>query len=234
MGRYLVVAIAVVLFPQAAAADVKLLFNERSPYMSQVGNEVRGLTADAASAALRTAGVPFTWSNVPAARQIDDVKRGDEPVCGLGWFKNAEREGFARFTKPLYRDRPMAVLARKDDARVTAKGTLDALLGDRDLVLLVKKSYSYGAFIDEKIAKSAPKTSETTVENNVLFKQIGASRADYMFASPEEAQPLIATPDGAGLTLAALSDMPEGGLRYLMCSKAVPEDVIAKIDAALP
>lgn len=235
MSKTLTIALTILMAAGAArAADIQVLYNERPPFMSAAGGEVKGLTADVAAKALKAAGVVFTWSEVPAARQLDMIKQGTDPVCGLGWFKNPEREGFARFTKPLYQDKPMAVLGRAKDQRLAGKAGVDALMTDPALTLLVKKAYSYGGFLDDKAAKLNPKKSETTVEANAMFKQIGAERADYMFVSAEEGDLLLKSAEGAALALYAIPDMPAGGQRYLMCSKAVPAEVIAKIDAALP
>jgi polar amino acid transport system substrate-binding protein len=218
----------------SAAADLKLYYTERPPYYATTGNEVRGLLADIAEATLKKAGVPFVWTVMPPARQFELVKRGTEAGCVVGAYKNPERSAYARFSREMYRNRPTIALGRKNDRRLARIAGIDALLSAPDLVLLVKKSYSYGTFLDGKIALLAPRMYETTVDSDTMFKQIGGERSDYMFMAAEEGEHAIQTPEGAGLATYPVPGMPEGNPRYLMCSRAVPESALARIDAALP
>jgi len=218
----------------AAAADLRLYYSERAPYYVAQGGKVRGVLADVASAAVRKAGIPFVWESMPPARQFEGLKLGILPGCMVGVYKNPERETYAHFTRAIYRNRPAAALGRRDDVRLASIMSIDSLLADPRLVLLVKKSYSYGAFIDKKIAELQPRRWETTVESRTMFRQIAARRADYMFMETEEAEHAVTTPQGNGLAVYPIPGMPPGNLRYLMCSRAVPLKIVQRIDAALP
>src|SRR5262249_18054259 len=103
----------------ARADDALILYyHERPPYSAkQPDGSVHGITADVAATALQAAGVTFRWADLPPARQLEVIRRGETRVCGLGWFKSPEREGFAKFTGPIYHDRPALVVARADDQR---------------------------------------------------------------------------------------------------------------------
>jgi hypothetical protein len=56
-----------------------------------------------------------------------------------------------------------------------------------------------------------------------------------MIMAEEEARDLLSQPDfaDAGLAIFHLADPPAGEYRYLMCSKSVPDDLIARIDQAI-
>ncbi len=60
-------------------------------------------------------------------------------------------------------------------------------------------------------------------------------RVDYMIMAEEEAKDLLAQPDfaDAGLAIYHLANPPAGEYRYLMCSKSVPDAVIARINQAI-
>ena len=47
----------------------------------------------------------------------------------LGWFKRPERENFARFTDPIYQDRPTVIVARAHVRRRQVEPVFLALLG---------------------------------------------------------------------------------------------------------
>lgn len=223
-----------------AAADqpgVTILFHVRPPYAYYgADRQVDGLLPATASAALTKAGLTAHWVEMPPARQTEEIKRAAEPTCGLGWFKRPEREAFASFTDPIYRDRPPVVVARKDDARFTDGIALQDSFRQPSRTLIVKTGYSYGAAIDSWIKALRPHAEVSSVTNELLLGMIAQARADYTVMAPEEAEDLLASrPElGAALHPVELSDAPEGELRYLMCSRTTPADLIARINDSLP
>lgn len=224
--------------PGRAGDSIALMYNERPPYM-ETGEDgvVAGLTATPAISAFEAAGIAYHLVAVPTNRQLATVRAGVRPACAIGWFRRAERLAFARFTKPLYRDRPTVILTQNRNRAVRAHETVRALMGDRDLRLLVKVNFSYGAFIDALRLFLRPPTVETIRENTGMILMIEAERADYMFMAREEADHLLTRfdPDAAQrLTALEPADMPFGDTRHLMCTKSVAETTIEKLNAAIP
>lgn len=218
----------------AQAQVLTLYYNERPPYaVTQPDGEVSGLTASPTARALRAAGIGFEWSPLPSARQLAVMKEGRELACGIGWFRNAEREAFAQFSRPVYQDQPPVALANIDTPQRTDR--LADLLAQRDLIVLVKEKFSYGAFIDGLLAQLKPTIATTTVENGQMVQMIERHRVDLMFVAPEEAQALIAqsASQGKALKVMHFADVPAGEKRHLMCSREVPKDWIERFDAAL-
>lgn len=216
-------------------AKISLHYNERPPYAVKTGATAKGITADPAAKAFEKAGIPFEWIATPAKRQTLIFQENTGCDCGVGWFKNPEREKFALFSAPIFKDKPQVAIVRKDEARIKDGSKLDEVLTDKSVILLVKDGYSYGAALDEKISKHGANVQKTTGENINMIKMIAAKHADYFILAPEEAESLV---QAAGLNMAdfklvTFSDMPEGNLRYIMCSKKVGEAVIKKLNAAL-
>lgn len=214
---------------------INLHYNERPPYQVPSGGNVTGLTADPVTKAFEKAGVPFQWVSTPSKRQIKLIQQDRECDCGVGWFKNPDREKFALFTIPLYKDNPQVAIVRNDDERIKDGSTLGEAFANKALRLLVKDGYSYGAEIDKKIADGAPPTIKTTVENTIMINMLKQNRGDYYIIAPEEAESLV---KASGFKMSdfrfvTFSDMPPGNERYLMCSKKVGESMIKKISAAL-
>jgi len=60
-------------------------------------------------------------------------------------------------------------------------------------------------------------------------------RADYTLITEEEASDLLARPEVGGdrFKIVRFSDMPAGGKRYIICSKKVSEEEMARLDAAI-
>ena len=94
---------------QAAVSDLgspqqplRLLYQERPPYTTpRADGSVEGLVATPAAQALQRAGIAFRWEQTPSQRQLLLVQTGDAGACGLGWFRNAERERLGKEIKRL-------------------------------------------------------------------------------------------------------------------------------------
>jgi len=216
-------------------AKINLHYNERPPYLVPHGNSVTGLTADPAAKAFEKAGISFQWQATPAKRQTATFQENTGCDCGVGWFKNSEREKFAFFTSPIYKDKPQVAIVRSDETRIKDGSKLEDVLSNKDIKLLVKDGYSYGAVLDEKITKFGKSLQKTTAENINMIKMVAVKHVDYFILAPEEADSLVTA---AGFKMAEFklinfSDMPEGNYRYIMCSKKVGEAAINKLNAAL-
>lgn len=213
---------------------ITLHYHERPPYYMTGPLGVYGICVDPVKLAFSRAKIPFRWEKTPAKRQLDIVKSNQSKDCLIGWFKNPEREKFAKYSHFIYQDKPTIALARADNDKIISNGPLDRTLLNSDLVLLRKNGYSYGPFIDTKITLT-PRQEMTNAENIGMLKMIHSKGADYFFISEEEATALITT---SGLLetdfkFIRFTDIPKGNKRYLLFSKQVADEVIGKINFAL-
>lgn len=216
-----------------AQEKIQLMFSERPPYMVSDGQGgVIGLTASVADYAFKKANIPFEWVDTTSQRQMAMVKENSGKVAGVGWFKKPEREIFAKFSNSLYQDKQIIVLARKDNAIISSQTSIQTLLANQSLTLLVKSGYSYGNFIDDKISTIKPKIYNATGEPVNMIKMINANRADYMFISPEEAENVISEAgfSASDFQQVTLNDMPVGQNRYIMFSQKVDDATIKLIN----
>ena len=223
------------LSPALAFAQIALHYNERPPYLVLKDGQLTGLTGSPAVAAFKAAGIGFTLHFTPTARQLAMIKDNVGMDCGIGWFKNEEREVFARFTKPIYQDRPQIALAAARNSKVKDGATVESVLGNKGLTLLVKQGYSYGKTLDALITRLQPVQHAVAVENVQMLKIILAERADYMLIAPEEVDGLIAASDvsSAEIRKASFSNAPNGENRYILCSKNVPDETISRLNNAI-
>ena len=235
--RHAVLAAVFSVLPLASWANdsVTLHYNERPPYLVPAADgSASGLTGTPAANAFKAAGIPITWAKVPTNRQLAVMKEPQGMNCAIGWFKTPEREQFAKFTKPIYRDKPWLVLA---NASYNVKdGTkLEEALSSKTVRVLVKDAFSYGQYIDETLAKTKPNITVSNGSTSQMLQLINAGSMDFMFVSEEEAEYLV---EQAGLNMKnfrqiRFPDMPKGGERYIMCGKNVPDDVIAKLNKSI-
>lgn len=210
-------------------------FHDRRPFYMRSADEVHGLVADPIATAFEHADIPFKWQETPAKRQLDIIARNEDKSCAAGWFKTPEREAFATYTLPVYQDKPFVAVARADNEHLAETEILDRVLQERRLALLVKEGYSYGEYIDGRIKTFASRQVKTTADNRNILKMIENYRADYSFMTEEEAYDLLIF-SGAQRTsfkLVHFSDMPPGNKRYIICSRRVEPEIIARLDSAI-
>jgi polar amino acid transport system substrate-binding protein len=203
--------------------------------MTASDGSVIGLTANPANTAFEKAKVSYMWQRTPSKRQMLILQSNDGRDCLVGWFKNPEREKFAKFTNAIYQDKPTIALALANNNQIKSGVTVESVLGNKELLLLVKDGYSYGDFVDDLITKINQNYKAVTTENIEMFKMLQLGRVDYFFIAEEEAEYLIHE-NGVSrdeVYFVRFNNMPPGNKRYILCSQNVEDEVISKLNAAI-
>lgn len=223
-------------FTVKAQESIALHYNERVPYlMGQTSGVVQGLTADPANMAFEKAAILFQWIETPPKRQMWMLQQNIGRDCLVGWFKNKEREKFAKYTFPIYQDKPTIALARADNKQLKSGMKLSEIFSNPRFAVIVKDGYSYGAYIDKLLSQYKPHLVTTGGDNVSMLKMIYKKHGDYFFIAEEEANHLITS---TGLSKSEFkyvrfSDMPKGEKRYILCSQKVEDEVIERLNAAI-
>ncbi len=220
----------------ATEPPLKLMVVHRPPYLIvEPHGGFSGIVIAPVVLAMKKAGIDYEMVQIPALRQLDELKNGKDRACSVGWYKTPEREQFASFSAPISKDAPWVGVTRANFT-VESHATVDSLLSDPQVSVLVKVGYVHGDFLDRKIASMQSRRVPTTGDMPQLMQMLALGRADITFMPLEEVQYYIQT----GLVKATevhvvhFSEMPAGYTRYLMCSKAVSPQLINDFNAALP
>ena len=235
-------ALLVALFAAAAVAAedppakdaVILNYYDRPPYMvPQPDGAASGLTAGPAAALFRRAGIPFRWQMTPAKRQLDAIRRGAGRDCGIGWFRDDERLGYAVFFGPIYHDRPAVVLAGPGFAG-NAEEPVEQQLQAAKSPILIKDGLTYGRYVARLVVEARLSTTPVPVEQAQMVDMLAAGRAELMFATREEAELLLAGQAAARkIRILDLAGDRDGEDRYVMCSRKLDAHIIEALQAAL-
>lgn len=220
----------------AAAGElptVTLHMQDRPPYYVPGAPEPSGLAVTPVLAALRSAGLPYRIEQTPALRQLAAIEQGTHLSCGVGWYRSAERAAKGQFSKALYQDLPLAMLTRQSLGWDAPRSMADAVNAP-EARLLMKAGYSYGPEFDRLLARRSVPPAYVTGEMAVVARMLAARRADWTPISPEEGQYLLTVTGLDDLRLSPFSDAPRGNFRHLYCNKAVPQDWLNRLNAALP
>ena len=233
--RVLLLAVALCYCPWATAQTVVLHYFSRPPYFTDDEDKPGGLVGAPVLAAFKDSGISFETSKMPFSRQIMIIQGNQGFDCVLGWFKTPEREQFAKFTKPVFRDKEKIALTAADNPYLKGEVAIEDLLADKNITLLVKQGFSYGDDIDRMFEKYQTIRRSVAVESTQMLKMIAAKHVDYMLITPEEATPAILN---AGLALdqfrmVKINHLPKPEYRYIMCSKRVPDEIIDKLNASI-
>jgi hypothetical protein len=218
-----------------AEDTIHVAYAERPPYLLQLPDgSPAGLTGAPSAAAFKAAGIPVKWHLVPSNRQLAMIKDPNGLNCTIGWFSVPERQAYAKYTKAIYRDKGWVLLT---NAAFAERGitSMAELAGQRDIRVLVKDNFSYGG-LDKFIEKWHPVVAVSTASPLKMVQSVAKGSVDMMFVSEDEGNYILKNEAGdsaASLRLLQLKDMPRGGDRHIMCSKAVPDDVIARLNKAI-
>ncbi len=220
----------------ARAEPLDMVISSRPPYyIVDDKGTVSGIIGELTAKIFEMAGLDIRWTVVSFKRQLQMIEDNTEPLCGIGWFKNPERENYAKFTDYIYQDKPLIALGRIDNDAVTAHSDLRALMGDKSLTMGMRLGFSYGVAVDGLIKKLAPKSITTDQSNVGMARMLIGRRFDYIISAPEEAAHLIGTlgADGQELTMIELMDLPPQNKRYIICSQRVDDEFIKRLNSAI-
>jgi Trk K+ transport system NAD-binding subunit len=103
------------------------------------------------------------------------------------------------------------------------------------VTVLVKSGFSYGAQIDALLAQLQPERVVTSADSVAMVRMVATQRASFMLAAEEEAAYLVdqAIVSPGALKIVHFSDLPPGERRHILCSQAVPDAVIERLDKAI-
>jgi uncharacterized protein (TIGR02285 family) len=221
----------------ASAAEPLVLHYIQSPPLHYADSRgvLTGLAAKPAIAALTAAGIPYEVRQTLAKNQMALLKANEQPACMLSWQQTPERERIGKFTDVVYEDKRPFALTWAGNPSMHNEEDLKDTLTDKRLRVMVRKGVAHGTQIDRALIRYKTQTISTTASAVQLLEMLRQRRIDYFFISEEEAGEAIkasGTPAGSYQRI-YFSDLYKGYERRLWCSKAVPDDVFKRLNAAI-
>lgn len=236
--KHMLILLFAVLVPPvvSSAQPLEVLYFEYPPYYHALPDgRAAGLIVDLADKVFAKAGVEAGYRFVPVKRILQDIQTG-EPVASLGWFKTPEREDFARFSLPIYINRPVGVFfLREKEELFRPYETLEELMASGKFLIGRVAGLSDGPIIDAMLARYPDRIVSVTADSVRLVRMLETGRFDFFLLPPEEIDVLLqeAQAPPEDFALKSMDDIPQGNCRHIMYSKAVDDDLIRKIDDAI-
>lgn len=220
----------------AVAEPLLVSYIEKPPYYyTDAQGQPRGFLVERVRQIMAQAGVEIRLESRPSNRVLQELRQESVGRCSIGWFKTAEREGFARFTLPVYHDRPLIAVALPARAAEFGKaGGLAGMLAFPGIRVGAVAGYSYGDVADQLLAPLGERVDRAPLPSS-NFAKLVAGRFDFALFNTEDLDHLVAqAPElGARVVRVNLPDVPPGKPRHLMCSQAVSPTVIQHLDQAI-
>lgn len=240
----------------ARAEPLKVLYLERPPYYFTYQGHPSGFLWAMGDNVMRQAGFEPQYESIPPQRILSRMQDGD-PACSVGWFQRPDRETYASFSAPIYRNRPMVLLHLwKNRARFAGIETVAELFAREDLVWGKVGSFAFNQRVEDLRETLHPKILEAAVSQGQMLGMLAVQRFDYMLISPEELDGIAMMKQAAlgNLTLTApgeetppigvsarrgdfatllFEDMPPGPARRIMCTRTLGPAVIERLNKAI-
>jgi uncharacterized protein (TIGR02285 family) len=192
---------------------------------------ISGSSAEPVLQAFAKAGISYALREASPARRLMEIRANKGRVCSLGLYRTAERERFARFSKPVSRDSVMVGVA--STSFISSPGiAVNEALADPGMTVLIKNSIVYGPYLEKKFATMKAQRVPTDAEYRQLIKLVQLGRSQLTFLPLEEVlyyarQEKLEEKD---LNIIRFKGMPAGQKRYLVCSFAVEEETMTRLN----
>ncbi len=217
------------------ATPLRIEYIEYPPYYFTKHKQPSGFLLSMTEKIMKNAGVEARYISIPSKRVIQSIKKGGL-VASIGWFKTSRRKQFAKFSIPIYKNKPTGILIRKkDESRFSQYNTLIEIMHNTNFKVGLISGHSEGEYIDSILASHPANILYISGRQTQLVKMLKAGRFDFCLLAPEEVNSIIRNCDNdpQNYIFKLLKDIPAGNKRYLMFSKDVPDEIIEKINSAI-
>tara|TARA_R100000656_G_scaffold63700_1_gene48905 strand:+ start:333 stop:1031 length:699 start_codon:yes stop_codon:yes gene_type:complete len=217
----------------ASAKDeaMTVMYYERPPlYFTDIDGKPRGKMVDLLNAKLSSTKYKVKYKVIPPKRQFLRIEANQEPICGLGWFKNDAREKTGKFSISLLKDKPLVIVTHKDIPFKNDQSVKDFFFRT-DLKFLKKDGFSYGKELDELEKKYKVQTHLVTVSTENMVRMLMLRKKYYLFLDVDEIDYILAKDPELkkAIHYTRFNETPDGNHRYLYCTKKVPDEFIKSI-----
>jgi len=220
----------------ASSAPLEFVYPDRPPYYQIENGRPAGLFYDIATRVLAEAGLVATFSEMPSKRILLQMQHDEScALCSFGWFKTPEREAFAVFSLPVHQDPPLlAVFLSRKAPKGNTERSLSSLLADKAVTVGVVGGWSYGEKIDVQLKQARGQVVEV-LDRHQQAHMLAGGRFQCTLVREDELANLLEL-GGLGsedVKAVQLQDSSTGSVRYIMCGRGVPKEVLERINAAI-
>ncbi|WP_320007748.1 transporter substrate-binding domain-containing protein [Maridesulfovibrio sp.] len=232
----LTLSVLFILRDVALAAHLTIGYIELPPYyFTDAQHKPAGFLIDLTQKIMDRAGHECCYKSMPSNRILHTIQK-ESSFVSIGWFKTNERLEYAKFSQPIYENKPIVVLIRRDNYdRFQNLDTLQEILEQHKFKTGLIAGHSMGEYVDNLLGKypqAAHKLSGTTIQ---LVRMLHSNHIDFCLLAPKEIATIIeqSNLDKNDFYSMPMADISTGNKRYLMFSQDIPDKTIKKINKAI-
>lgn len=180
------------------------------------------------------AGVMVRFRSMPPAVIMNRIAE-DPAFCSIGWFKTSERLKFARYSRPIYANRPLQLMFLKSAPNDFKGKSFNEILGDPAYRFGRLEGYSLGETTDRIVLRYGRNIITTSGTQKDLLKLLHDGHCSYILIAPEMTKSLISS-SGYVADDFGLLDVPElgkGNLRYIMFNQSVDPGLLGRVNESI-
>ena len=233
---FALITLCVSIIPDLSYCQVlTFAYPNRPPYNFTVEGKPAGSLFEITELILSDADIDVTYVEMPSKRILAEIQKNGSTLCSFGWFKSPEREVYATFTLPIFKDAPLvAIFLKSNFSNQPRQANLKTLAADKSLTVGLIRGWSYGDYVDTVFKKEGTQIVEIP-ERVQQALMLAGGRFSYTLARQSEVQDIVRLsniPPEGFITL-PLTDLSDKNMRYIMCGKGVPENIVARINASI-
>lgn len=181
------------------------------------------------------AGLQLVWRKNSFNRIRRILEAGEQPICVTGHGRGSDSVGKMYLEPPVGHFGRSGLLVRKSDIHLYEQlASVEALFLRTTLVGGFVKDAKYAVDYEQYLPDSKTKHIMSVGTHEQLAQLVARKRIDFVFENelmvPVHEEMNL---DGAPLAFVRLPGMPDARAAYIVCSKAVPADVIQRLEKGL-
>jgi len=230
----LAAALTLLLAGPSGAETIELAFPEE-PSVVQGPDHFAFDYLRATEMVVADSGLSVRWVSLPNARAMHRLQQNHADFCFSAGI-TPERRDLGKFSVPFIVDRMIGVIAATSrHAELDRAHTLAELIRRSHGDFLAYPGFNYGDQVSPQLEglRTEARLSDVPQTTGQMRDMLKRGRADFGLVSETYARNYLATqPDGDAFTVHTYPDMRRDFQMAFLCSKATPDDVIAKLDQA--
>ncbi len=230
-------AAATLLFAGLAQAETIEMAYPEDPAIEQGPGHFAFDFLRAAEMVVEDSGLSVRWVALPNQRSFHRLMQGDANFCIGGAGILPDRHDLGKFSEPFIEDRMIGVMALKSHRADFEKAhSLAELIRRARGGFLTYTGFNYGEQVMPQLEplRQHGRLSEVPHNTGQMLDMLRAGRADFALVSETYgANYLAARAETGDFIVRSYPDMHRDFPLGFLCSKSVPDEVIAKLDQAV-
>jgi polar amino acid transport system substrate-binding protein len=234
IAAFVAALLFVVAVSPAIGGPLIIFYVERPPYSHTLSDgTAAGLLVDAAKDILRLADIDHEFRPMPVPRILQELEAATQTAAALGFFKTPSRAATFKFSDAMYDDGPLLLIyATPSFLPDRTQARLAHILAQPGIRIGAIEGYSYGQQADTILKAHSAHVHRVSGVTEQLYRMLAAGRINGFLARKPDSDHAADT-FGYETNHAVLRDVPPPQYRYLMFSRNVGDDLIARINAAI-